>query len=579
MREAYVKDFHVASPYSPRRAAGRSPALSFPLSSPPMLRLAAAALALLAAPLAAQPASELIEAGDAAYRAGDYAESGRLLAAGLDAGSRNAYIAFYAACAFALSDQPDAAFRYLDVAADLGFTSLEQLTTDSDLASLRDDARWAGTVASYERRAADAARLWSSPTLVTPFEEDLSLDEKILGLSTLWSEAKFNFVNFDLVPRLDWDSLYVATLPRVRATESTLEYYQVLRETVSHLRDGHSGVDPPRQLTDRIFARPGLRTRLVEGRVWVMEIRDPSLADSGLDVGQEVLQIDGVPVHDYADTRVRPYQAASTEQDLDAKTYGHMLLVGDATTPVELTLRDASGRTRTVTVPRLSREQEQGLAWALPAFAFELLPGNVAHVRLNTFSRPEAADQFEAHFDQIAQADALVLDVRDNGGGDGAVGFRVLCALTADDQIPTPSWRTRLYRPLSRAREQGEAIDGDPTGGWSCGDERHFDGPVALLTSARTYSAAEDFTVAFDLMDRGLIVGEPTGGSTGQPLSVRLPGGGWGRLTTRRDAYPDGTDYVGSGVSPDLVVGLTVNDVRAGRDSVLEAALDAVRGR
>ena len=544
-----------------------------------MVRLAAAALVLIAVPLAAQPASELIEWGDAAYRAGDYAESGRLLAASLDAGSRNADVAYYAACAFALSGQPDDAFRLLQTAADLGFTNLELLTTDSDLASLRNDARWPGTMASYERRVADAARLWSSPALATPFQEDLSVDEKIAGLSTLWSEAKFNFVNFDLVPQLDWDSLYVATLPRVRATESTMEYYQVLRETVAHLRDGHSGVDPPRELTDRVFARPGLRTRLVDGRVWVTEIRDPSLAASGVDVGHEVLRIDGTPVHDYANTHVRPYQAASTEQDLDVRTYEYSLLRGDATAPVELALRDARGTIRTVTVPRLSREQERALAWPRPAFSFALLPGNVAHVRLNAFDSAEAAEQFEAHFEQIARADGLVLDVRDNGGGDGAVGYRVLCTLTDADEIPTAGWRTRLYRPLSRAREQGEAIDGDPAGGWPCRDARHFDGPVALLTSPRTYSAAEDFTVAFDLMDLGPIVGEPTGGSTGQPLSFRLPGGGWGRVTTKRDAYPDGTDFVGTGVLPDVPVTPSAADLQAGRDPVLDAALGAVRGR
>lgn len=50
--------------------------------------------------------------------------------------------------------------------------------------------------------------------------------------------------------------------------------------------------------------------------------------------------------------------------------------------------------------------------------------------------------------------------------------------------------------------------------------------PVVLLTSAGTYSAAEDFAVAFDAAKRGTIIGETTGGSTGQPLMFKLPGGG-----------------------------------------------------
>jgi hypothetical protein len=52
----------------------------------------------------------------------------------------------------------------------------------------------------------------------------------------------------------------------------------------------------------------------------------------------------------------------------------------------------------------------------------------------------------------------------------------------------------------------------------------HVDVPVALLTSAMTLSAAEDFVAAFDSMHRGITVGQTTGGSRGRPLFFHLPG-------------------------------------------------------
>jgi C-terminal processing protease CtpA/Prc len=94
-----------------------------------------------------------------------------------------------------------------------------------------------------------------------------------------------------------------------------------------------------------------------------------------------------------------------------------------------------------------------------------------------------------------------------------------------------------------------------------------------VLTSARTFSAAEDFCAVFDYMKRGTIMGEPTGGSTGQPLLFGLPGGGRARVCIKRDAYPDGKEFVGFGIKPTMTISPTLADVRAGRDTVLEGAL------
>ena len=102
---------------------------------------------------------------------------------------------------------------------------------------------------------------------------------------------------------------------------------------------------------------------------------------------------------------------------------------------------------------------------------------------------------------------------------------------------------------------------------------------VALRSAFTTPLDAEDIYEpsermdAFDAMGRGKIVGQPTGGSTGQPLVIRLPGGGSARICSKRDRYPDGTEFIGVGVKPDIEIAPTVADVRSGRDVVLEKAL------
>lgn len=482
------------------------------------------------------------------------------------------------ACHAAQDGRIDEAFGLLGRVVDQGFANPEHLRQDPDLAGLREDPRWSGLVERSAALAEQHRKLWDSPAWKTPYRPDLSPAEKVAGLSRLWAEVKYNFANFDLVPDVDWDALYLETLPRVQATTSTLEYYRVLMELAARLRDGHTNVYPPRELRDAVYALPALRTRLVEDRVLVVEVLDPELEADGLTPGLEIVAIDGAPVHDYAESRVRPYQSASTSQDLDVRTYDYMLLAGAAGTVVELTLGDPDGTTSIRPVPRLDREVRDALTPDTEPVEIAMLPGNVAHVKLRTFGTDETADRFDQALPELRRAAAWILDLRDNGGGSSSVGWRILGHLT-DRPFPTSSWRTRQYRPAFRAWGFAEGRYEEQDNVWESVDPEPYSKPVAVLTGPRTFSAAEDFAVSFDVMDRGLLVGEATGGSTGQPLFFTLPGGGSARVCTKRDTYPDGRDWVGRGIQPDVLVRPGVEDVRAGRDVVLERALELVQGK
>jgi C-terminal processing protease CtpA/Prc len=98
-----------------------------------------------------------------------------------------------------------------------------------------------------------------------------------------------------------------------------------------------------------------------------------------------------------------------------------------------------------------------------------------------------------------------------------------------------------------------------------------------ILQDHDTYSAAEDFLVAADGMDHVTTIGRPSNGSTGQPLRVDLPGGGTMQIVTKRDTYPDGRDFVGIGIQPDVFVEVTVDDVVKGRDVQLERSIEILR--
>lgn len=561
-----------------------------PAAQPPRHEAARAAGAFLGAALSSLM---LVFATPAPVSAQGQSENERKalkLVAAIQSGDTDGGTSYDAACYFALAGKTDEAFRYLEQAVARGFASTEKYKSDPDLSGLHRDPRWPAILekaAAKEREQQGAfwnrKEFWDNPSLQTPYREDLSAEEKLAGLAKFWSEVKYNFANFDLVPDLNWDATLLEFIPKVQGTRSTLEYYQVLQEMCARLRDGHTNVSAPRELADDLYTRPQLRTRLIENHVIVVGVSD-ALRRDGIEVGQEVIEVNGLPVRQYAEQRVKPYTSSSTPQDLEMRLYESYLFMGSAKEPVELTLRDEQGRSLKKTVRRLTREQaaqassEAARSGKTPAppFEWKMLPGNVAYVKLNTFADDKAADMFAAAFDEMAGSRAMVIDLRDNGGGNSGVGWRILGYLT-DKPFKTSQWYTRQYRPTYRAWGRAQETYGREAGERQPDGKKLYARPVVVLTGPRTFSAAEDFMVAYVSMKRGLTVGEPTGGSTGQPLYFSLPGGGGAVVCSKRDRFPDGSDFVGKGVRPDVLVRPTLADFRAGRDTVLEAALKELK--
>jgi C-terminal processing protease CtpA/Prc len=471
----------------------------------------------------------------------------------------------------------DEAVAYLGRLLDAGFINYDYMTKDADFDNVRQDPRFTRLLGEMKARSS----FWAGDALSTPYREDIPEDEKVAGLSKFWSEVKYNFANQDRLQELNWDGLYLSYLPKVRQTKTTLEYLRLLQRLCAMLKDAHTNVySDAEELGDQIYSGPLVRTRLIEDKVLVVRVYDEALRKGGLGPGVEVLKVDGIPVREYAQERVAPYVSAATKQDLEVRIFDYQLLQGSNAAPVKLTLQDADGNVFERTLARLSPEDQiKFFARTSPPAPLRLkvLEGNVGYVALDSFGDKKLVKEFDDIFPDVEKTSALILDLRNNGGGSSEIGWDILAHLT-DKPFTIPAWRTTEYHPAFRAWGLGTQSYTEPDGGRAPKAGKFYSKPVVVLTSARTFSAAEDFCVAFDYMKRGAIIGEPTGGSTGQPLFFKLPGGLGARVRSKHDTYPDGKEFVDVGVQPDLVIRPTVKGFRSGRDEVLEAALKYLRG-
>ena len=408
--------------------------------------------------------------------------------------------------------------------------------------------------------------------------QQLTAAERAATVASVWAEARYNFAYWDRV-RADWDSGLVANLKLAAEPQSDLLFYRRLRRLVALLGDGRAAVIAPPTLRSRI-ARPPLLVSSVERRPFILDYaendemrvaRPPRLS--------EILAVQGVPAETWIRDSVLPEVCAATPADRWQRAAAWMLQ-GDKGTTLHLLIRVPGGEPRGLSVTRSLSLNDR---WPLdpPAFATESLPGGIAVVRIASLGDEEVVRQFDRAFPDFTRVQGLVLDLRRATDGKTEFAYQILARLT-DRPFSAVRWRTPQYRAVFRAWNLGDSAttwygpEAETVAPRA--DRPAYGGPIAALVSSATAGPAEDLLAAFRAAGRGLIIGEPTGGSPGDVATFALPKS-WGvQFSVTRHEAPDGTGFAGVGVKPHLVVIRTVNDLLAGNEPALEKAREYLKG-
>ena len=405
----------------------------------------------------------------------------------------------------------------------------------------------------------------------------LTREERIWGLAKVWSGVKYNFANFDLVPDLDWDKAFQEYLPKAAEEQSNVEYYRLIQKFVALLHDNHTRVNLPKYIQDMVDTPP-VAVENIEGKAMIVKFAETNeIKEATILPGMEITKVDGRSVDEILQD-IYPFVAQSTPQGRDAAAYSRILR-GVKASKATVQMRDLEGEVRTVTLTRDSHSPEaQSFYSRPPLIGLRRFPNGIVYFAVNSFGSEDVVSEFDKIFDSLENVEGMIIDVRENGGGNSAYGESIIGRLTKkplkgnSGQVPTyiPAWMSQENMRLS-IKGEGRLIR--PRGGKS------FLGPIVVLVSVRTASAAEDFVAALHGNECAIVVGGKTCGSTGNPFHVQLPGGGSVRICVGRSFYPDGRPFVGVGIIPDVQVYPTQKDIAGGRDVVLEKGLEVLKGK
>jgi C-terminal processing protease CtpA/Prc len=362
-----------------------------------------------------------------------------------------------------------------------------------------------------------------------------------------------------------------------------VQFLRRLRRWTALLNDGQLDILPPAVVSTRL-ARPPLVLRSIERRPFIMDYAtNDEMRVARPERLAEILAVQGIPAAVWIRDSVLPEVAASTGASRWERAVAGML-EGERGTAVHLLLRLPGGAERGASVTRsVPLTVRSVLDRPPPALEADTLPDGAIWLRVSSFADPDVLTAFDRALGDAAREGprhrGLIVDLRETTwtASGREQGYAMLSRLI-ERPVLTSRWRTPQYRPAYGASDSpdslGAWLSAPPDTIWPPSQRERigYTGPVAVLCSSRTAGPAEDFLVAFRGAGRGPIIGESSAGSTGQAAVLPLAAGWQLRVTVTRDAFPDGREFMRTGIVPDVPVEVRVTDVLAGRDAALERA-------
>jgi carboxyl-terminal processing protease len=375
---------------------------------------------------------------------------------------------------------------------------------------------------------------------------------------------------------VDWDAARAEFRPKAAAASTPAELRAVIHQMLGRLGQSHFSVIPGAASADAGgdgtvgAATPGFDIRMVEGDVLVTEVAAGSgAATAGVRPGWRVTSIGGRPLgellsrlREAPDDRIRNLEAWRVLQSR---------LRGSDGSELTLTFEDGAGVEVKKTLVRWQQQGQPVTVGNLPTMYVNVTnesrttpagrPVGVIgfNVWMTAVDRP-----FQLAIDEHRRASGIVIDLRGNPGGLAGMMMGI-----AGHFIPT---RESLGVMKSRDNELKFTVNPRLVNAEGQRVEPYA-GPVAILVDRLSASASECFTGGMQSLNRARVFGERSMGAALPSQFDKLPNGDVFIHATADFVTSDGTRLEGRGVIPDQVVPLKRQDLLAGHDPALEAAL------
>ena len=448
--------------------------------------------------------------------------------------------------------------------ADLGWTA-DTVLLGGELSKLLQDLRYAERDENYYLRMGTMENGPGYHYLSLRNERSYPTQQmdsglNLLTLFRLWNVIEYYAPNRSLTLH-PWEEVLTSYIPRMGVETDPVRFSRLYFRLIRELNDGHAYAPIEMLFGQRMLPVWPLQA---EGRLFV-----GYSGDSALERGDEVVAIDGEPISKRLEL-LREYASRSNEASLRQALRYYGLCTRRDTAEVVRRRAGACDTLRVATVPYGSVSPLYDPAQLVQP-PFRLLADSVGYIYAGTFTREHLAEVGQT----LPRTRALIIDLRTYPlKVDGALIALIGQSLRTESVVVRQALYQTLALPGLFYRQEQWLFEDFGEVAARCTEP--YKGRVILLVDEMTQSNPEFQAMAFQSCPQTLTIGSPTSGANGSIVWIPLPGqmtsfSGIGAL------YPDGTQPQTVGVRLDVEVLPTAEGLQAGRDEVLERALELAR--
>lgn len=199
---------------------------------------------------------------------------------------------------------------------------------------------------------------------------------------------------------------------------------------------------------------------------------------------------------------------------------------------------------------------------------YQFLENNIGYVYCGSFSAGIGDGNLDQVLSKLAVCDGLIVDVRNNGGGNLTTAQKLAARFTNEKVLV--SYISHKTGPAHDAFSSPKPVYVEPSKGV------RWQKKVVVLTNRRSFSATNDFVNSMRQFPNVTILGDKTGGGSGLPFTSELPNG-WSIRFSAGPMFDPEMNQLEFGIDPDVKVDMGSEDMQRGKDTLIETACELLK--